>query len=35
MFSAPSLAVMRAGVMNWWPDYPTVALDCSEVWRQP
>ena len=35
MFSAPSLAVMKAGVMNWWPDYPTVALDCSEVWLKP
>jgi peptide/nickel transport system substrate-binding protein len=35
MFSMPNLAVMRAGVMNWWPDYPTVALDCGEVWLQP
>ncbi len=35
LFSFPSLAVMKAAVMNWWPDYPTVALDCSEVWLQP
>ncbi|MEJ2639119.1 MAG: ABC transporter substrate-binding protein [Desulfosarcinaceae bacterium] len=35
LFSAPSLAVMKAGVMNWWRDYPTVALDCSEVWLKP
>jgi peptide/nickel transport system substrate-binding protein len=32
LFSAPSLAVMKAGVMDWWENYPTVALDCSEVW---
>jgi peptide/nickel transport system substrate-binding protein len=35
LFSAPSLAVMKARVMNWWHDYPTVALDCSEVWLKP
>jgi hypothetical protein len=23
---------MKAEVMNWWKDYPTIALDCTEVW---
>ena len=32
LFSVPSLAVMKAGVMDWWENYPTIALDCSEVW---
>lgn len=32
LFSAPSLPVMKAGVMNWWENYPAVALDCSQVW---
>lgn len=32
LFSAPSLAVMKAGVMNWWENYPTIALDTTEVW---
>ena len=35
MFSFPSLAVMKAAVMNWWRDYPAIALDCSEVWLKP
>ncbi|MBW1699026.1 MAG: ABC transporter substrate-binding protein [Deltaproteobacteria bacterium] len=35
LFSAPSLAVMRKEVMNWWENYPTVALDCTEVWLNP
>ena len=32
MFSAPSLPVMKAGVMGWWVNYPTIALDCTQVW---
>jgi peptide/nickel transport system substrate-binding protein len=32
LFSAPSLPVMKADVMNWWENYPTIALDCTEVW---
>jgi len=32
MFSAPSLPVMKAGVMGWWKNYPTIALDCTQVW---
>ena len=34
LFSAPSLPVMKAGVMGWWENYPTVALDCTAVWWQ-
>ncbi len=32
LFSASGLPVMKADVMGWWEDYPTVALDCTEVW---
>ncbi len=32
LFSAPSLAVMKADVMGWWENYPTIALDCTAVW---
>jgi peptide/nickel transport system substrate-binding protein len=32
LFSAPSLPAMRAQVMGWWENYPTVALDCTAVW---
>ncbi len=32
LFSAPSLPAMRAEVMGWWENYPTVALDCTRVW---
>ena len=32
LFSAPSLPVMKAEVMNWWENYPTIALDATEVW---
>jgi len=32
LFSAPTLAVMKEEVMNWWENYPTIALDCTEVW---
>ena len=34
LFSAPSLPVMKAAVMGWWKNYPTVALDCTGVWWQ-
>lgn len=34
LFSAPSLPVMKAAVMGWWQNYPTIALDCSAVWWQ-
>ena len=32
LFSASGLPAMKADVMGWWEDYPTVALDCTEVW---
>jgi len=32
LFSAPSLPVMKTSVMGWWENYPTIALDCTEVW---
>lgn len=32
MFSAPSLPVLKASVMGWWENYPTIALDCTQVW---
>ena len=32
LFSAPSLPVMKADVMGWWENYPTIALDCTAVW---
>jgi peptide/nickel transport system substrate-binding protein len=32
LFSAPSLPAMKASVMGWWENYPTIALDCTHVW---
>ena len=32
LFSAPNLPAMKAKVMGWWPNYPTIALDCTAVW---
>ncbi|MGD2271533.1 MAG: ABC transporter substrate-binding protein [Desulfobacterales bacterium] len=32
LFSAPNLPAMKANVMNWWENYPTIALDCTQVW---
>ena len=32
LFSAPSLPAMKTGVMGWWENYPTIALDCTEVY---
>jgi peptide/nickel transport system substrate-binding protein len=28
----PSLSAMKVELMNWWKDYPTIAMDCTEVW---
>ncbi len=35
LFSAPSLPAMKAGVMGWWENYPTIAQDCTAVWWKP
>ncbi len=32
LISSPSLPVMKAEVMGWWKNYPTIALDCTKVW---
>jgi peptide/nickel transport system substrate-binding protein len=32
LFASPSLSAMKAELMNWWKDYPTIALDCTEVY---
>lgn len=32
LFSSPSLPVIKANVMGWWKNYPTIALDCTRVW---
>jgi len=32
LFSASGLPAMRAEVMGWWENYPTIALDCTQVW---
>jgi peptide/nickel transport system substrate-binding protein len=32
LFSQPSLPVLKANVMGWWKNYPTIALDCTQVW---
>jgi peptide/nickel transport system substrate-binding protein len=32
LFASPSLSAMKAELMNWWKNYPTIALDCTEVW---
>ncbi|MFO7709584.1 MAG: ABC transporter substrate-binding protein [Desulfobacterales bacterium] len=32
LFLAPALSAMKAGLNNWWKDYPTIALDCTQVW---
>jgi peptide/nickel transport system substrate-binding protein len=34
LFSAPRLPVMKAAVMGWWRNYPTIAMDCTKVWWQ-
>lgn len=32
LFSASGLPTMKSYVMGWWENYPTVALDCTQVW---
>ncbi len=32
IFSAPTLPVMKAAVMDWWQNYPAIALSCPAVW---
>jgi peptide/nickel transport system substrate-binding protein len=32
LFASPSLSAMKAELMDWWKDYPTIALDCTQVW---
>ena len=32
LFSASGLPTMKANVMGWWENYPTIAFDCTEVW---
>jgi len=32
LFVSPSLSAMKVELMNWWKDYPTIAMDCTEVW---
>jgi peptide/nickel transport system substrate-binding protein len=32
LFCTPALSAMKASVNNWWKNYPTIALDCTEVW---
>ena len=32
LFLSPALSAMKAELMGWWKNYPTIALDCTEVW---
>lgn len=32
LFLTPALSAMKVGVMDWWENYPTIALDCTQVW---
>ena len=32
LFSAPNMPVMKAEVMDWWENSPSIALNCTEVW---
>ncbi len=34
LFSAPALRAMKADVMGFWKNAPTIALDMTEVWRK-
>ncbi len=34
LFVLPSLPAMKKEVNNWWKDYPTTAVDVTEVWIQ-
>ena len=34
LFVNPALPAMKKEVMNWWKDYPTIAVDATEVYIQ-
>jgi peptide/nickel transport system substrate-binding protein len=34
LFANPALPAMKREVMNWWKDYPTIAVDATEVYIQ-
>jgi peptide/nickel transport system substrate-binding protein len=34
LFVYPALPAMKKEVMNWWKDYPTIAVDAAEVYIQ-
>jgi len=34
LFVNPALPAMKKEVQNWWKDYPTIAVDATEVWLQ-
>lgn len=34
LFVYPALPAMKKEVVNWWKDYPTIAIDASEVYIQ-
>jgi len=34
LFVYPALPAMKKEVMNWWKDYPTIAVDATEVYIQ-
>jgi len=34
LFINPALPAMKKEVQNWWKDYPTIAVDATEVWLQ-
>jgi len=34
LFINPALPAMKREVMNWWKDYPTIAIDATEVYIQ-
>ena len=34
LFINPALPAMKKEVMSWWKDYPTIAVDATEVWLQ-
>ena len=32
LFLSPALSAMKVELMDWWENYPTIALDCTAVW---
>ncbi|MEX1351697.1 MAG: ABC transporter substrate-binding protein [Desulfobacterales bacterium] len=32
LFLTPSLSAMKVELTGWWENYPTIAMDCTEVW---